>query len=101
MSTASKSTQELQITPLRHSGPDDQSSPLGLEDEEVPAVSPHPANKSNLVYPSPLVIPTEAHTAFPGVLRPGEAHCRSLDYARDDKGRAVTFREGGDLDGRS
>ena len=24
---------------------------------------------------------------FPGFLRPGEAHCRSLGCARDDKGR--------------
>ena len=35
-------------------------------------------------------------TAFTGFLRPGEAHCRSLGFARDDKGRAVTglkFRE--------
>jgi hypothetical protein len=28
---------------------------------------------------------------FPGFLRPGEAHCRSLGCARDDKGRAVTY----------
>jgi hypothetical protein len=25
-----------------------------------------------------------------GFLRPGEAHCRSLGYARDDKGRTIT-----------
>ena len=29
-------------------------------------------------------------TAFRGFLRLGEAHCRSLGFARDDKGRAVT-----------
>ena len=29
-------------------------------------------------------------TAFTGFLRPGEAHCRSLGYARDDKGRVIT-----------
>ena len=31
-----------------------------LEDEETPAVSPHPANDSNLSHSSPLVIPTGA-----------------------------------------
>ena len=29
-------------------------------------------------------------TAIPRFLRPGEAHCRSLGYARDDKARTVT-----------
>jgi hypothetical protein len=29
-------------------------------------------------------------TAIPRFLRPGEAHCRSLGYARDDKGRVIT-----------
>ena len=29
-------------------------------------------------------------SAFPRYLRPGEAHCRSLGCARDDKGRVIT-----------
>jgi len=38
--------------------------------------------------------------SFPLFLRQGEAHCRSLGYARDDKGKAFTLRKVSDLDGR-
>ena len=39
-------------------------------------------------------------TAFTGLLRPGEAHCRSLGCARDDKGRAVTDLQFHESDGK-
>ena len=34
-----------------------------------------------------------------GFLRLGEAQCRSLGFARDDKGRAVTYLQFGESDG--
>jgi hypothetical protein len=36
---------------------------------------------------------------FPRFLRTGEAHCRSLDFARDDKGRVVTYLKACESDG--
>ncbi len=38
--------------------------------------------------------------AFAGFLRPGKAHCRSLGFARDDKGRAVTYLYFRESDGK-
>jgi hypothetical protein len=37
-------------------------------------------------------------TAFPRLLPPGEAHCRSLGCARDDKGRVITHLKVCELD---
>jgi hypothetical protein len=52
-----KSAQKAQKAPYRASG---AVQIRFLEDEETPAVSPHPANDSNLSHSSLLVIPTGA-----------------------------------------